>query len=94
MGLKIVWEKPEVHEDVKNLMKKESKRKKKPEPPVEWKTKDRVVVGVILLICALGAGYFWYKGQGQNFGTLWDNASLPKVEFEGVNFGETIIIEK
>jgi hypothetical protein len=94
MGLKLVWEKPEVAPEVQNLLKKESKRKKKPEPPVEWGTRDRFIVGGILLVCAFGAAYFWYKGQGQNFGSLLDNASLPKVEFEAPEFGETIILEK
>ena len=101
MGLKIVWEKPEVADEVKDLMKS-GRRRKKPEAPVEWKTKDRFIVGGILLICAFGAAYFWYKGQGQapdgawfnRFGTLWDNASLPKVEFKGLDLGGTVVIEK
>lgn len=100
MGLKIVWEKPEVADEVKDLMKKEGRRKKKPGPPVEWSTRDRVIVGAILLICVFGAAYFWYKGQADGgawytkFGTLWDNASLPSLEFEAPSFGETIILEK
>lgn len=93
MGLKIVWEKPEVAEEVKDLMKT-GRKKKKPEPPVEWKTKDRFIVGGILLICAFGAAYFWYKGQGREFGTLWDNASLPKIEFKPLDLGGTVILEK
>lgn len=94
MGLKIVWEKPEIHEDVKNLMKKESGRKKKPDLPIEWKTKDRMIVGILLIISVLGTAYIWYKGQGQSFGTFWENASLPRVEFKTPDFGETIILEK
>lgn len=100
MGLKIVWEKPEVASEVKDLMKKEGRRKKKAEPRLEWSRKDRVIVGAILLVCAFGAAYFWYKGQVPDgtwytkFGTLWDNASLPSLEFEGVDFRETIILEK
>jgi hypothetical protein len=76
----------EVHEDVKNLMRKPPKSKKD-ELPKFWTARERIIVGILLGGTILLSILFWYKGQNGNI-----NLTLPKIEEFG--FGETVVIEK
>ncbi|MAG59180.1 hypothetical protein CMO96_00085 [Candidatus Woesebacteria bacterium] len=80
--LKITWEKPEIADEVKDLLKKPSK--KKDEPHKFWSHKERTLVGVIFAATILFSIYFWYKGQGK----------LPEVNVGGFGLNETVVVEK
>ncbi|MDO8503915.1 MAG: hypothetical protein Q7S60_04485 [bacterium] len=86
--LKVTFEKPKIGiaQEVQNLFKKETGRKKK-EVQKPWTYKERLVVAAILFV-TLGLGlYFWYKGQGRL-------PQFPSFNLGGIGFGETIILEK
>lgn len=91
-GLKISFEKPdlEVHEDVKQMMKKPPKPKKEA-PPLFWDTKQRIIVGIILAVTLLGSLFFYYKGSGA---LPQINIQMPSFSLGGFGINETIIIEK
>lgn len=82
--LKVSFEKPKfaIAEEVKAFLKKDGRKKKEERKP--WTHKERLLVGALLALTILGSIYFWYKGQER----------LPSFDFGGINFGETVIIEK
>lgn len=93
-SLKVSVEKPsfEIADEVKNLMKKPPKPKKD-EMPRFWTRKERMIVGVILILSIVGSLYFWWQSGASNMGdTTLPSFSLDN--FSGFGFNQTVVIEK
>lgn len=90
-SLKISFEKPslDVHEEVKNLMRKPLKAKKD-DLPQFWSHKERLLVILILAVTILGSVYFYYRGQGK---TPEFQISVPSFNFGGFGLNQTITVE-
>lgn len=86
---RIVWDKPEVGvgNEVHNFLKKPTKKER--EQRMVWTHKERVLVGIILVITILASIYFWYKGQGK-----LPSVSAPSLNFGGFGLNQTVILEK
>lgn len=70
-------------------MKKPPKAKKD-ELPQFWSHKERLLVGIILVVTILGSIYFWYQGQNKipEF-----QLSVPSFNFGGFGLNQTITVE-
>lgn len=78
----------DIHEDVKNLMRKPIKRRSQDKDlPKFWTAKERFIVGAILGGTIILSIFFWYKGNG-------GRVEINMPSFNNLGFGETVIIEK